>query len=101
MRLVMAMRFYQLVGNPDQQEPAGRLQERNIKQERNEGGEDNPQDDRTGAADNDRPPPVLRREAVGGHADDDGIVPGQDQVEGDDLADCYESAESHETGSNL
>lgn len=81
-----------LPADPEQQKPA-REQEAGDRQEfgRDQGEAD--AHHRGGAdADDDRLPAQVGRQAGGGHADDDGVVSGQDQVDHNDLQEGREES---------
>ena len=77
----------QPIGDVKEQDTADRLQAGDAEQQRCQGGEDDAQADGAGAAKDDRLAPVLSGEAAGGHADNDGVVAGEDEIDDDDADD--------------
>jgi hypothetical protein len=78
----------ELPGDPEQQEPTCDLQERDLQQEGDDGREDEPQDDGTGGAPEDRLPALGALEPTGGHGDDHGVVAGENKVNSEHFDEC-------------
>src|SRR3712207_5894283 len=72
----------ELPSDPDQQEPAYDLQEGYLQQKGDDTREDEPQRDGAGGTPDDRLPALVALEAAGGHGDVNGVVGGEDQVDG-------------------
>jgi hypothetical protein len=73
----------ELPRHPQQQQPAGQPQSDDIQQPQGDRGEQDAQDRRRRDPDQDRAPPLRRRQARRGHADDDGIVAGEHDIDDD------------------
>jgi hypothetical protein len=79
--LVLAEQFKR---DPDQHQPPNTLQERDFEQERGQNGKEHAQDDRATRAQENRPAALGRRQPVRGHADEDGVITAEHEINDDD-----------------
>src|SRR4029078_4796322 len=88
-------------GDVEEEQTADGLQPRNAQQHGRQGGEDDPQPDGAGAAEDDRLAPVLERETARRHADDDGVVTGEHEIDDDDAENRRECLEHERAVASL
>ena len=78
-----------LPANPQQQDAASQRQTYDGEKLGRDQREEDTQHDRRADPGEDHFPPLFLRHAGGGHPDDDGVVAGQDKIDGDDLPKYY------------